>query len=80
MLAALLLFGALLGAFHHHTGAAAEDGCAVCTLAHTAVDTAPAVVAPTASVVVVGTAFVHRTLAPRSVVLTASSSRAPPQG
>lgn len=79
LLALLLLFGALLGPFHHHLGVASDDGCAVCTLAHASADTAPAVVAPTVTVVDAGVAFVPATLAPPAAARTVGCSRAPPE-
>ena len=79
-LAALVLLGALLGGFHHHDSGRVDDGCALCTLAHTSADTPAVVVIPTASVLPIEHAFVAAILAPATESRSTSSSRAPPQG
>jgi hypothetical protein len=79
-LAALVLLGALLGGFHHHDSGRVDDGCAVCTLAHTTAATPDIVVLPPRIARTVERVSIAAILAPACEPRTAASSRAPPQG
>jgi len=78
-LAALVLLGVLLGGFHHHEAGRADDGCVLCTLAHTSADTPEIVVLAPAMARPIERTWVATIQAPPSPARSAASSRAPPQ-
>jgi hypothetical protein len=77
-LAALVLLGALLGGFHHHDAGRVDDGCALCTLAHTDAATTTIVVLPPAIGRPIERTWIATILPPASEPRSAASSRAPP--
>jgi hypothetical protein len=79
-LALVLLLGVVLGGFHHHATARADDGCAVCTLAHTSADTPAVVTVPAAATRPLERAVIAPPLAPGFESRSGISSRAPPLG
>ncbi|MFI5371222.1 MAG: DUF2946 family protein [Candidatus Eisenbacteria bacterium] len=75
-----MLLGVLLASFHHHATARADDGCAVCTLAHTSADTPAVVTVPVAVAQPIQRPFIAFLVAPRFEPRTGVASRAPPLG
>jgi hypothetical protein len=74
-----ILLGVVLAGVHHHATARADDGCAVCTLAHTSADTSVIVTVP-AVTRTLERLFVALLIAPGFESRTAIASRAPPLG
>jgi hypothetical protein len=79
-LALVLLLGVVLGGFHHHATSRADDGCAVCTLAHTSADTPAIVTVPAAVARPLERAFIALLLVPSLESRSGIASRAPPLG
>lgn len=79
LVAAAFLFGVLTASFHTHTDSTTEQGCAVCTLAHSAADTPATVAVPTATIVELAAEPATKALAPSCAPRRCSSPRAPPQ-
>jgi hypothetical protein len=79
-LAVVLLLGVVLGGFHHHATARADDGCAVCTLAHTSAATPAVVTVPVAVAQPIQRPFIALLVAPRFESRATIASRAPPLG
>jgi hypothetical protein len=77
-LAVVLVLGMLAGGLHHHVARSGDDGCAICTLSHTAADAPKVVAVPVTSPIVVERVVVARTNRPLGVTLRTASTRAPP--
>jgi hypothetical protein len=75
-----ILLGGVLAGVHHHATSRPDDGCAVCTLAHTSADTPAIVSVPAAVTRPLERLFVALLIAPGFESRTAIASRAPPLG
>jgi hypothetical protein len=76
----VMLLGVVLGGTHHHATSRADDGCAVCTLAHTTADTPAIVTVPAAVTRPLERAFIARLIAQGFEARSGIASRAPPLG